>query len=774
MICLGLMLSCVGAMAQSTFTEGGWTYTYSLNGTNATLTAATGEAATMNIPATFAVDGTTYTVVALAPGFLKENTAVTSVDIPAGVTNLGEAKAVTMAETSWIGTIEGNGNGETSSQQKVTLDDANTVSASEDWTFVGHFTRGENSYNKWGSAIASSAENAFTDAPDGAFRFYLHASTNEYHPDASLLVAVDQQTFDTGYPGEAFDVIMSYDATGNTVDFVLVREDGSMYSKSLTDVTLDNITTLSSALGKGMTSEFYFEKPVKEASYVGDIEGQLTPWVDANTPAPTATVYPLGLTLSKDTEWKFQAHVEVHDGASANQWGSGLLASGDNALGDSYLNGFQFYLEKAGNLVLKLFTEGSDKKTFANVGSSFDIEMVNVDGTVTVTVTDAEGNQIGTHTATNTGDWSISQVSAAIPQGINIAYTITPEVSRLFEGCTALQAITVDAANTAYAAADGVLYDKKMRNLLRAPEALGVETFAVPASVKRLMEFSFSNVAGLHGVDVTKATTLYDVPLASTEGLTATHLQVTSHQCAIYDAAWHQDLLVTYDETSTTAPAALTNMEHDVLVKRTINAGNWSTLCLPFSLTAEQTSALFSYVTELTAATQKEGNDYKTLTFESVDAIEAGKPYLVKVASDVTELNVPNVVFGETAATVQPVAVNGVTMTGNWDARTLANNEYFISNNTFYYATAEATANLKGFRAYLELTGGETQVRQMLISVDGETTDLECIDGAVADRKMVSVYNLSGVQLRSGVPAAEALNGLPAGIYVVDGKKVVK
>lgn len=42
-----------------------------------------------------------------------------------------------------------------------------------------------------------------------------------------------------------------------------------------------------------------------------------------------------------------------------------------------------------------------------------------------------------------------------------------------------------------------------------------------------------------------------------------------------------------------------------------------------------------------------------------------------------------------------------------------------------------------------------------------------------ADRK-VNVYSMTGMRLRSGVTAKNALEGLPRGMYIVDGKKVVK
>jgi hypothetical protein len=59
---------------------------------------------------------------------------------------------------------------------------------------------------------------------------------------------------------------------------------------------------------------------------------------------------------------------------------------------------------------------------------------------------------------------------------------------------------------------------------------------------------------------------------------------------------------------------------------------------------------------------------------------------------------------------------------------------------------------------------------EMTVSVDLATG----VAGIAAEENAtVNVYNLQGVQLRKGVNAANATENLPAGIYVVGGKKVV-
>ncbi len=53
--------------------------------------------------------------------------------------------------------------------------------------------------------------------------------------------------------------------------------------------------------------------------------------------------------------------------------------------------------------------------------------------------------------------------------------------------------------------------------------------------------------------------------------------------------------------------------------------------------------------------------------------------------------------------------------------------------------------------------------------------DATGVEGVVADATAkVDVYSLQGILLRSGVDAASALDGLPSGVYIAGGKKVVK
>ena len=67
--------------------------------------------------------------------------------------------------------------------------------------------------------------------------------------------------------------------------------------------------------------------------------------------------------------------------------------------------------------------------------------------------------------------------------------------------------------------------------------------------------------------------------------------------------------------------------------------------------------------------------------------------------------------------------------------------------------------------------GHKFKVKNIFPSNDPDATAVEAISSD--DGMLVNVYNLQGVAVRSGVPSSEATVGLPAGLYIVNGKKIL-
>lgn len=207
----------------------------------------------------------------------------------------------------------------------------------------------------------------------------------------------------------------------------------------------------------------------------------------------------------------------------------------------------------------------------------------------------------------------------------------------------------------------------------------------------------------------------------------------------------------------------------NVTLNRSLKSGKWNTFCVPFDMSVDE----FESVKQLIA--YEERPDALILTFTDVDTIKSGEPYIVKVRGDedVNQMVVNSVIVKSAAP--RTILVNDiVSMTGNFDSRKVPQGAYFISNNMFYYADQADAVNLKGFRAYINYKSSVNQVNRMLINIDGEITRVDEIEGLSVTFGTVDVYTLSGVKVRSGVGVDKALEGLKNGVYIVNGKKVVK
>ena len=80
---------------------------------------------------------------------------------------------------------------------------------------------------------------------------------------------------------------------------------------------------------------------------------------------------------------------------------------------------------------------------------------------------------------------------------------------------------------------------------------------------------------------------------------------------------------------------------------------------------------------------------------------------------------------------------------------------------------------LQPFEAILKVVNATEET--LVLSLDGEVTGIGSIEnGQLNGNADVDVYDLNGRLVRKSVKAATALQGLPAGTYIVGGKKVLK
>ena len=240
------------------------------------------------------------------------------------------------------------------------------------------------------------------------------------------------------------------------------------------------------------------------------------------------------------------------------------------------------------------------------------------------------------------------------------------------------------------------------------------------------------------------------------------------------------ELRTILDENDTEAPAPESGA--DVRVRLSLKAGEWCTLCLPFSMTQEQLEAAFGYNVQLGdftgADTQFDDADNVlgiTANFSSVTTLQANHPYIIKVADDVEEFTADGVDITPNADEACVEYDNGKTGSrrqvlsgfyGCYQAGTsLDEATLYLSGGSFRYATGSETIN--AYRAYFafldELTDKASAATSISIVLEGSTPSV--LDASLMSSDGVSseVYNLSGQRLQAP----------RKGLNIVGGHKVV-
>lgn len=266
-----------------------------------------------------------------------------------------------------------------------------------------------------------------------------------------------------------------------------------------------------------------------------------------------------------------------------------------------------------------------------------------------------------------------------------------------------------------------------------------------------------------------------------------------------------------------------------VYLHRTMNPGTWNSLVLPINLNVGQVKSIFGdqvHISEFKGAYDK--NHPQRIIFDPITAnrndpdaiaIEEGKLYLVKPTADggmpqeqpekkftyngnpisvtgyytivgvtfkhkndVKDINYSARVEGtkgsEEFGTKQQVQFVG-TYVNCYDNNNIPVNSYVLNGNNvggttglWYYRTVPTKT--KGFRGWLQSVNGqaskvfEYEIEGVVEQVNGNTTAIDGIEAA--QQHSANIYNLNGQLVRQGATSTE---GLPSGLYIVGGKKLV-
>ena len=275
------------------------------------------------------------------------------------------------------------------------------------------------------------------------------------------------------------------------------------------------------------------------------------------------------------------------------------------------------------------------------------------------------------------------------------------------------------------------------------------------------------------------------------------------------------DMILDEDQTSLgylNQQGLLTTNAYTLILKRKLTPGQWASITLPVDLTAAQFKTAFGDQAKLSTFVGQDAVKTLRLKFESVDlsndnkvVLKANTLYIMKTTraatvatgsyektlSDNTKLTIsapyytinnvvpanltPSETFKEAAKASS--TVNGtVQFCGSFVSKTgfIPAKSYVIGAKDGKWYYTNKALDVKGFRSWIEVNGS-TPAKALSIFVDDEdvtrtVTGIEGI-GVAADRNAVKtpVYNLQGQKVAEN---DSQLNTLPAGVYIVNNKKV--
>ena len=241
---------------------------------------------------------------------------------------------------------------------------------------------------------------------------------------------------------------------------------------------------------------------------------------------------------------------------------------------------------------------------------------------------------------------------------------------------------------------------------------------------------------------------------------------------------------VVLDELSTTAPENATGV--DVKVKRTINANEWSTICLPFAMSTAQLKAAFGDDVKLaefdgieTTYDTDENVTNIRVKFNEATSIEANHPYLIEVTNAITSFSTENVdIEVEDEPSVNkdeyrtgsgtkkdPYVFHYNSFIGSYVAATDIPEEcLFLNENKFWYSTG--MTKMKAFRAYFDfydvLSDVENAAARIIFAFSDETTGIHSIDNLTISPidNDAPMYNLAGQKVSKSYKGIVIQNGV--------------
>ena len=203
-----------------------------------------------------------------------------------------------------------------------------------------------------------------------------------------------------------------------------------------------------------------------------------------------------------------------------------------------------------------------------------------------------------------------------------------------------------------------------------------------------------------------------------------------------------------------------------VTYERNFNGAQKATLCLPYDL----------YAQGFKAYTLSGGNKNEVHFKEVDDKLPAYTPYYI-TANGMPQLGGRNIEVKAYKADKMTTPAAGYKFTGTVagvsNATAAADNAYILQDDGKFHkvTTTNSAATIPAYRAYIICPPQASGAKQLSVVLDGETTGIGSTTNEATDGKNGPVYDLQGRRVADRLD--DARHRLPAGVYIVGGRKVV-
>ena len=208
-------------------------------------------------------------------------------------------------------------------------------------------------------------------------------------------------------------------------------------------------------------------------------------------------------------------------------------------------------------------------------------------------------------------------------------------------------------------------------------------------------------------------------------------------------------------------------------VQRTFASNHWNTICLPFDVSQDALTEAMKENCALREFTKKVENN--VLKFENAVAIKAGVPYLIKPKKEVKNPIFSNVVYKKDA---MPQTVQDETgqyaFVGTFDPVNLSvdgSDLFLLATGNLAKPKSKELSEMYGMRAYFKINEQtSSSAKQITYAIDCGSETVNGIQSLPSHPSTLSqhIYNLQGVEVGTDI------HHLPAGVYVIGGKKIIK